>query len=91
MQIEPFGELRADWRNAALISSIYNLVREKGASPFRPIDFASPWLKEWWDIVSGDEPGIAPKAQTVQAFEDLYALHNSVSVQDIARNQARDT
>lgn len=78
MEIEPFGELRADWRNAALIASIYNLVREKGAPPFKPIDFASPWLREWHDVVNGNDPGTPKKHETVQAFEAIYAAHQGI-------------
>ena len=75
MDLEPIGELRADWRTAYLMAGIFNIVREQGQEPFKPIDVASPWLREWYESLGALEAGQVQKNAHVSAFEELYAYH----------------
>lgn len=55
--LEPFGEERADWRAASIVSALVNLQRKRGTKE-RPIgdfllkfgDAAKPKRKSWQDL-----------------------------------------
>lgn len=42
-KLEPFGELRADFREAAHMALVANMNRKKGSKRFKPEDFMPVW------------------------------------------------
>ena len=79
-QLEPFGEIRQDWRFAYLIANIANMVRTKDQTPFSALDFAPTSVQNWSKLLSTfgkteDEIAGPPVHPNVAIFEEIMSAN----------------
>lgn len=66
-RVEPFGELREDWRWACLLATLANMMRGEKQEPVGPQNFL-PVL----DPTGESEPPLTPSERAAAAFEEQW-------------------
>lgn len=77
--LEPFGSIRDDWRTGFMLSVIANMLSEKRAQPFTPIDFAPESVNGWIRAIQesgreelpGDKAPHPPTHPTIMIFDEM--------------------
>lgn len=71
-RLEPFGEVRADFRAGLLCATIANLVRDKHNKPLTPADFMPLVELELEQTPARPKPAAESQADMVAALRATY-------------------
>ena len=72
-QLEPFGDMRGDYRSGVVASTFANAHRAEGVKPFTPEDFMPFMVKQQRSEGSKDEASVNLQQLNVQQFKAMFA------------------